>query len=162
MRFSRTKIMSEECQRAEDFLNAVFETSKLDLSASASETDDACVLNLEGDDDALLRAEGGELLHALEHLLNQARGRSLPHGKRFICDVGDFRATREAELRAMARLAAERVRASHTPFTFGPMDASERRIIHLALADEEDVQTESVGEGNARRLKVVAKTSARK
>jgi spoIIIJ-associated protein len=162
MRFSRTKIMSEECQRAEDFLNAVFETSKLDLSASASETDDGCVLNLEGDDDALLRAEGGELLHALEHLLNQARGRSLPHGKRFICDVGDFRATREAELRAMARLAAERVRASHTPFTFGPMDASERRVIHLALADEEDVQTESVGEGNARRLKVVAKTSARK
>jgi spoIIIJ-associated protein len=76
--------------------------------------------------------------------------------------VGDFRATREAELRAMARLAAERVRASHVPFTFGPMDASERRVIHLALADKEDLQTESVGEGNARRLKVVAKASPRK
>jgi spoIIIJ-associated protein len=154
--------MNEECQRGEDFLNSVFETSKLDLRANAAETEDGCVLNLEGDDDPLLRAEGGELLHALEHLLNQARGRSLPHGKRFICDVGDFRATREAELRAMARLAAERVRASHVPFTFGPMDASERRVIHLALAEEEDLLTESVGEGNARRLKVVSKVSGRK
>jgi spoIIIJ-associated protein len=154
--------MSEDCQLGEDFLNSVFETSKLNLRASAAAIEDGCVLNLDGDDESLLRGEGGELLHALEHLVNQARGRSLPHGKRFVCDVGDFRATREAELRAMARLAAERVRASHVPFTFGPMDASERRVIHLALADEEDLQTESVGEGNARRLKVVSKASVRK
>jgi spoIIIJ-associated protein len=154
--------MSDECQRGEEFLNSIFETSKLDLRASAVESDDGCVLNLDGEDDSLLRSEGGELLHALEHIVNQARGRSLPHGKRFICDVGDFRATREAELRAMAQLAAERVRSSRVPFTFAPMDASERRSIHLALANEEDLHTESVGEGNARRLKVSLKSTAGK
>jgi spoIIIJ-associated protein len=154
--------MSDECQRGEEFLNSIFETSKLDLRASAVESDDGCVLNLDGEDDSLLRGEGGELLHALEHLINQARGRSLPHGKRFICDVGDFRATREAELRTMAQLAAERVRSSRLPFTFAPMDASERRSIHLALANEEDLHTESVGEGNARRLKVSLKSPAGK
>ena len=149
--------MSEECQRGEEFLNALFEGFKLDLRASAVETDDGCVLNLEGGDDSLLRGEGGELLHALEHIVSQARGRELPHGKRYLCDVGDFRATREAELRTMAQLAADRVRSSHAPFTFAPMDASERRVIHLALANEEDLHTESVGEGNARRLKVSLK-----
>jgi spoIIIJ-associated protein len=154
--------MSDECQRGEEFLNSIFETSKLDLRASAVESDDGCVLNLDGEDDSLLRSEGGELLHALEHIVNQARGRSLPHGKRFICDVGDFRATREAELRAMAQLAAERVRSSRLPFTFAPMDASERRSIHLALANEEDLHTESVGEGNARRLKVSLKSPSGK
>jgi spoIIIJ-associated protein len=154
--------MSDECQRGEEFLNSIFETSKLDLRASAVESDDGCVLNLDGEDDSLLRGEGGELLHALEHIVNQARGRSLPHGKRFICDVGDFRATREAELRTMAQLAAERVRSSRLPFTFAPMDASERRSIHLALANEEDLHTESVGEGNARRLKVSLKSPAGK
>jgi spoIIIJ-associated protein len=154
--------MSDECQRGEEFLNSIFETSELDLRASAVESDDGCVLNLDGDDDSLLRGEGGELLHALEHIVNQARGRSLPHGKRFICDVGDFRATREAELRTMAQLAAERVRSSRVPFTFAPMDASERRSIHLALANEEDLHTESVGEGNARRLKVSLKSPAGK
>lgn len=147
-------LMSQECQRGEEFLNSVFEASKLDLRASAAPSDEDCLLNLEGDDAAMLRSEGGELLHALEHLVNQVHGRSLPREQRFICDVGNFRATREAELRTMAKLAADRVRSSHAPFTFGPMDAGERRVIHLALAEEGDLQTESVGEGNARRLKV--------
>lgn len=149
--------MEESCQRAESFLNSIFEGTGLELSASGSISDDGCVFNLDGADSALLRAEGGELLGALEHLVNQAFGRSLPHGKRLICDVHNFRAAREAELRAMALLAAERVRTKQLPFTFGPMDASERRVIHLALADEPDLHTESVGDGHDRRLKVSLK-----
>jgi spoIIIJ-associated protein len=150
--------MNEECQRGEDFLNEILSATRLDLRAAVTESEDGCVLNLEGGDDSLLRAEGGELLHALEHLVSQAHGRSLPPGKRFVCDVGDFRAVREAELRMMAKLAADRVRSSRVPFSFAPMDASERRVIHLALANESDLHTESVGEGNARRLKVSLKS----
>lgn len=146
--------MNEAYTQAEQFLNEVFERAGLELRAEASESADACVLNLEGEDDALLRSEGGELLDAVEHLVNQSFGRELNQGERFICDVGSFRAMRETELRAMARHAAERVRNSGVPFTFGPMNANERRVIHLALADDETLFTESVGEGNARRLKV--------
>lgn len=149
--------MEEACERAENFLNSIFEGTGLELSASGSLSDDGCVFNLDGADSALLRAEGGELLGALEHLINQAFGRSLPHGKRFICDVHNFRAARETELRAMAQLAAERVRSKQLPFTFGPMEASERRVIHLALADEPDLHTESIGDGHDRRLKVSLK-----
>jgi spoIIIJ-associated protein len=149
--------MEEACQRAETFLNSIFENTGLELRADASIADDGCVLNLDGADSAMLRAEGGELLGALEHLVNQAFGRSLPHGQRFVCDVHNFRAAREAELRAMAQLAADRVRSKQTPFTFGPMDASERRVIHLTLANETDLHTESVGDGNDRRLKVSLK-----
>ena len=57
----------------------------------------------------------------------------------------------------MARHAADRVRSTGLPFFFGPMSAGERRVIHLALADEDNLFTESVGEGNARRLKVSLK-----
>ena len=150
--------MDEACRSAESFLNSIFESSGLELRASGSISDDGCVLDLDGGDAPLLRSEGGELLGALEHLVNQAFGRALPHGQRFVCDVHNFRAAREAELRAMARLAAERVRATQVPFNFGPMEASERRVIHLALAEEVDLHTESVGEGNARRLKVSLKS----
>ncbi|MBD0326792.1 MAG: hypothetical protein ICV68_10185, partial [Pyrinomonadaceae bacterium] len=76
-----------------------------------------------------------------------------------VCDVQNFRATREAELRAMARHAAERVRTTRTPFTFGPMNSNERRIIHTSLAEEADLHTESIGEGSARRLKVSLKVT---
>ena len=151
-------MMSENNLRAEEFLNSVFKNSGLDLRASGTESEQGCVLDLEGDDAPLLRGEGGELLGALEHIVNQIYGRSLPHGQRFVCDVDDFRATREAELRAMAHHAAERVRSTRAPFNFGPMEASERRVIPLELAREEDLHTESVGEGNARRLRVSLKS----
>jgi spoIIIJ-associated protein len=151
--------MNETCQQAQTFLNDVFSGCQLDLKAEAAESADGCLLELDGDDASLLRSEGGELLSALEHLINQAFGRALPQGERLICDVQNFRATREAELRAMARHAAERVRSTQTAFTFGPMNSNERRIIHTSLAEEPDLHTESIGEGSARRLKVTLKST---
>jgi spoIIIJ-associated protein len=114
---------------------------------------------LSGPDAELLQVEGGELLQALQHLVNQAFGRMLPEGQRLVCDVEGFRATREAELRAMAKLAAERVRNTGAPFVFGEMSSNERRIIHLTLAECEDLFTESVGDGAARKLRVARKPS---
>ncbi|HEV2881894.1 MAG TPA: R3H domain-containing nucleic acid-binding protein [Pyrinomonadaceae bacterium] len=151
--------MNEICQQAQTFLNDVFNGCQLDLDARAAESADGCLLELDGEDASLLRSEGGELLSAVEHLVNQAFGRALPQGERIICDVQNFRATREAELRAMARHAAERVRTTRSPFTFGPMNSNERRIIHTSLAEEPDLHTESIGEGSARRLKVSLKVT---
>ncbi|HEV2762159.1 MAG TPA: R3H domain-containing nucleic acid-binding protein [Pyrinomonadaceae bacterium] len=150
--------MNEAFKQAQDFLNQLFSHARFDLRAQTAETDSGGLLNLDGEDAALLRAEGGELLDAVEHFVNQAFARGLPQGERIVCDVHSFRAERETELRAMARLAAERVRSSGVPFTFGPMNPNERRVIHLALADDEQLHTESVGDGNDRRLKVTLKS----
>jgi spoIIIJ-associated protein len=149
--------MNETCTQAQEFLNEVLTGIKCDLHATVEEAESGCLLNLDGADTSLLLNEGGELLEALQHLLNQAFGRALPRGERIVCDVENFRATREAELHAMARHAANRVRSTGVPFTFGPMEANERRVIHLTLAEESDLHTESVGEGAARRLKVSLK-----
>ena len=151
--------MKEEFNQAQQFLNDVFDHAGFDLRASASEAEGGCVINIDGADAPMLRSEGGELLDALEHFVNQSFTRTLPHGERIVCDVDDFRSMRETELRAMARHAADRVRSTGVPFTFGPMNASERRVIHVALADDEGLHTESVGEGNARRLKVSLKNA---
>ncbi|HEX8476483.1 MAG TPA: R3H domain-containing nucleic acid-binding protein [Pyrinomonadaceae bacterium] len=155
--------MSEVFNQAQDFLNDVFESAGFNLRAKATASEDATtVLDIDGSDAALLRSEGGELLDALEHFVNQIYARQLPQGERLICDVHSFRAMREAELRAMARHAAERVRQSGVPFIFGSMTANERRVIHLTLAEDEQLHTESIGEGNARRLKVSLKSSLKK
>lgn len=150
--------MKEVCSEAEQFLNDIFRLAGLSLRAEAADGADGCTLNIDGADSALVRSEGGELLDALEHFVNQSFGRGLSEGQRFVCDVDNFRASRERELRAMARHAAERVRSTGLPFFFGPMNAGERRVIHLTLAEETNLFTESVGEGNARRLKVSLKT----
>lgn len=142
------------CTDASGFLESLFETTKLNLKVTVSESPSECLLDLSGPDSGLLQAEGGELLQALQHLLSQAFGRKLAEGQRMVCDVEGFRATREAELRKMAQHAADRVRSTGSPFVFGEMNSNERRIIHLTLADAEDLVTESVGEGSGRRVRV--------
>ncbi len=149
--------MNEVSQQAEEFVNAVFENAGLNLVASLKDSKNGPVLSMKGDDSSLLLMEGGELLDAMQHLVNQAYGRQMPENERFICDVENFRATREAELQAMAHHAANSARKSGRPFTFGPMNSNERRIIHTVLSEEEDIVTESVGEGSGRRLRVSLK-----
>ena len=141
--------MNEVCQQAEQLLNSIFESARFDVHATASESDLGCTLSIEGADSGILLNQGGELLDALQQILNQAYGRTLPKGQRIVCDANNYRAARESELRAMAEHAARQVRATSSPFVFGPMDASERRVIHLTLAEEGDLVTESIGEGNA-------------
>lgn len=145
------------CTNAGSFLQSLFQGTGLELNVAVHESAAECLLDLSGPDAGLLQAEGGELLQALQHLLNQAFGRKLAEGQRLVCDVEGFRATREAELRAMAKHASERVRATGTPFVFGEMNSNERRIIHLTLADSADLFTESVGEGSDRKLRVSLK-----
>ena len=154
--------MTEVSQQAADFLKDVFDMTGLKLRVGVKQGIAGEVLDIEGNDAELLQAQTGELLEALQHLLNQVFGRSLAGGARLVCDVNGFRATREAELQAMANHAANRVRQTGIPFTFEPMSANERRIIHLTLAESEDLYTESIGEGADRKLKIGPKSSARK
>ena len=153
--------MTEVSQQAAEFLEKVFEMTGLQLRVGVKQGIGGEVLDIEGKDAELLQAQTGELLEALQHLLNQVFGRSLAGGARLVCDVHGFRATREAELQAMANLAANRVRQTRMPFTFEPMSANERRIIHLTLADSPDLFTESIGEGSDRKLRIGPKSSAR-
>ena len=146
--------MNETCQQAEQFLTAILADLRFDVSVAAQWTDDGCILNLSGEDVHYMLSENGEMLDAFETLLFQIYGRELDRDKRFICDADGFRQTRKAELQAMARFAAQQVRKNDRPFTFGVLNSTERRVIHLTLQVEEDLLTESVGQGRDRRLQV--------
>jgi spoIIIJ-associated protein len=149
--------MSETCEKAEKFLAEIVADIGLDLTVSSHWTDEGCLLDLSGADSHLALAENGELLDAFEVLLFQIMGRDLERQHRFVVDAEGFRQTRKAELHAMAKFAAGHVRKNGIPFTFGVLNSTERRIIHLSLQQEEDLTTESVGEGRERRLQVKLK-----
>ena len=146
--------MNEICENAKEFLSGLVADLGFDLSVAAEWTDEGCVLNLSGEDAHFALAENGELLDAFEVLLFQIYGRELDREHRFIVDAEGFRQSRKAELHAMARFAAEQVRKNGRPFTFGVLNSTERRIIHVTLQKEEDLFTESVGDGRDRRLQV--------
>jgi len=154
--------MEDVSQQATEFLEDLFTNLGLQLRVSLKQGFAGQVLDIDGADAELLEGQTGELLEALQHLINQIYGRSLASGARLICDVHGFRATREAELKAMANHAASQVRTTGAAFTFEPMSANERRIIHLTLAEIEDVYTESIGERTERRLKVSLKNPTKR
>lgn len=146
--------MNETCQNAEKFLSEIMDDLGFDLKVSAEWTDEGCVLDLSGEDSHFALAENGELLDAFEVLLFQIYGRELDREHRFVVDAEGFRRTRKAELKAMAHFAADHVRKNGIAFTFGVLNSTERRIIHLTLQVEDDLITESVGDGRDRRLQV--------
>ncbi|HSB11745.1 MAG TPA: R3H domain-containing nucleic acid-binding protein [Blastocatellia bacterium] len=147
--------MSEEdLKLVVDFTNRVLEFADLDLNAGAEQTDDGVKVQVRGGDVAILLGHNAELLDALEYLANRVLVRSSGEDSRLVFDSGGYRARREKELFLMAEKAAEKVRSSRIPFTFDPMTPNERRIIHLALANDTSVTTESQGNGENRKVTV--------
>ena len=115
------------------------------------------MVELSGPDSTLLLERGGELLRSIELLaIEMLRLPGNEHEK--ICfDCMNQRSMRIQELRMAATVAADKVRKNGTPYEFAPMSSRERRIVHLALRDYEDLHTESQGEGPRRCLVVYPK-----
>ncbi len=146
--------MNQTCENAKEFLSELVSDMHFKLSVDAKWSDEGCLLDLSGEDSHYALSENGELLDAFEVVLFQAFGRDLDREHRFVVDAEGFRQTRKAELHAMARFAADQVRKNGRAFTFGVLNSTERRIIHMTLQKEEDLFTESVGDGRDRRLQV--------
>src|SRR3974390_441146 len=114
-------------------------------------------VELSGADSPLVKEGGGELLRAFEHVaLEMLRLGPEEHDK-VVFDCENFRADRMAELRMSANHAAEKVRQSGVPYAFAPMSSRERRLVHLALREMEDLRTESAGEALQRYVVVYPK-----
>ena len=144
-----------------DFLPRIVRAAGLDLAVNVRLTEAAAgseegaaeiFADLDGKDNEVLMARSGEVLKALEHIVFRALGLEPVFHEKIHLDCGGFRALRFEELRMTARVAAERVQATHQPFRLNPMSSRERRIVHLALKDLPGVRTESVGTGEERQV----------
>ena len=115
------------------------------------------VVDFTGPDADLLLEMNATLLHAFEHVLLKAIRLDDDQFRRIAFDCKEWRRTRIAELQLMAQVAADRVVDTGAPFTLNPMNARERRIIHLALRDRPQVQTQSEGMGPERKVVIFPK-----
>jgi spoIIIJ-associated protein len=115
------------------------------------------LVQLSGPDSTLLLERGGELLRAIELLAIEMLRLPPNEHEKISFDCMNQRAMRIEELRMAAAVAAEKVSKSGVPYEFAPMSSRERRILHLALRDYQDLHTESRGEGPRRCLVVYPK-----
>ncbi len=114
-------------------------------------------VNIEGDDLGILIGRRGYTLSCLQYIVRLILGHQTKTWLPITIDVEGYKERRYLALQAFARQMAEQVKIKETPFALEPMPASERRIVHLALADHPDVVTESIGQGEARRVVILLK-----
>lgn len=124
-------------------------------AAEAEEGDRVPVLNIQGDDLGVLIGRQNEVLAALEFITRLAVNQQSHGRSQFTVDVNGYRAKRAESLRKLGLRMAEQAVQSGRTVVLEPMPASERRIIHLALRDHPKVFTQSVGEGDRRKVTIV-------
>ncbi len=129
-----------------DFVQRIVSAMGLALTATIEDTPEATRINLEGDDGGVLIRRGGEGLQALQHIVATAFRRQLGDDNRIVIDCNGFRKDKDAELRQMAKYNAERARTMGAPQEMGPLNPYERRIVHLAIAEDPSVTSESIGD----------------
>jgi len=114
-------------------------------------------LDIEGDDLGILIGRRGQTLASLQYVVRLMVAEKLKMWIPISVDIAGYKKRRYESLRGLALRLAEQVKRSRRLITLEPMPADERRIIHLALADHPDVATESMGEGEARKVAILLK-----
>ena len=110
------------------------------------------LLSIQGDGSGLLIGRKGETLDALEYLINKIVHRGAEDKKKIVVDTENYRSRREESLVNLARRLADKAKKLGRPVTISPMNAHDRRIIHLALQDDKSLRTRSTGTGLYRKV----------
>lgn len=109
-------------------------------------------LNIISNGSGLLIGKRGKTLNSLQYLVSKILQREVAEGLAVVVDTEDYRSKRESNLIDLAQELADKVKKSGRPLTTGPMNAQDRRVIHLALKEDTEIRTKSKGEGNLRRV----------
>lgn len=144
----------EAAQILESLLDEMGMDGEVDI---VDESDDGLTLEIEGQDGALLIGKHGQTLDALQYVVNRLVGKRYRNVKRITVDTESYRSRREQSLRQMALELAERAVETRRPVTMNPMNARERRIVHLALKDNRFVETRSIGRDDQRKIVISPK-----
>lgn len=129
-----------------DFIQSVVSAMGVVLTVTIEESPEGTRINLEGEEGGVLIRRGGEGLQALQHVVATAFRRQLGDDTRVVVDCNGFRRDKDAEIKQMARFMAEKARSSGMAQEMGPLNPYERRIVHIAIAEDPTVNSESIGD----------------
>ncbi|ADL70195.1 single-stranded nucleic acid binding R3H domain protein [Thermoanaerobacterium thermosaccharolyticum DSM 571] len=141
------------------FLDGIIKLIGIDVGYDIDEKDNNILVNLKGNGVGLLIGYRGETLDSLQYLTSLVANKKNIEGihKRILLDAENYREKREKILINLANKIAKKVKQENRSITLEPMNANERRIIHLALQDDPDIETFSEGEEPNRRVTISLK-----
>ena len=125
--------------------------------AKVSTVEIPVALSIEGDDLGVLIGRRGQTLAALQYIVRIIAAERLRVWMPINIDVAGYKKRRYESLQSLAIRLADQVKTSRRPITLEPMPADERRIIHLTLVGHPEVATQSIGEGETRKVAILLK-----
>lgn len=143
-------------QQVVDFVVKVALEMGLAVEAKVETNNDGTRINLEGEGAEALLARRGEGLQALQHIVDSAFRKQLGD-ERLLIDCMGYRRGKDNELRQMAKFLAEKAMTSGMEQNIGPLNAYERRLVHMAVAEIPGVTSESIGDAAVKTVTITAK-----
>jgi spoIIIJ-associated protein len=130
----------------------------LDVEVDIETLEDGSVrVDIRGDGGEILLKRKGEGLDALQHLVNTAFRRDLDR-QRIVVDCLGFRRSKDQELEQMARFLMDRAKTSGMPQELGPLNSYARRVVHLVVASDPALSSESQGDGAVKKVIIAPRT----
>jgi spoIIIJ-associated protein len=148
----KTLSLEGTAERGKEILTEILRHVDLPTVIESEVREDQICLNIVSNGTGLLIGKRGKTLGAIQHLVTKILHREVGENVTVIVDTENYRSKREMSLTELAQQLSEKVKKSHRSLTTGPMNAQDRRIIHLALKEDGEVRTKSKGEGNLRRV----------
>jgi spoIIIJ-associated protein len=143
---------SENKDKSVEMIKGILEIFEIDAMVEGREREDSIVVDIWGDDVAILIGKGGFTLDALQYIVNVSCRRTGDVSKKIIVDIEGYRKRRKAKLEKQAEQMASKSVSQQKSIELPPMSSSERKIIHMALRQFDGVWTESTGDGADRRI----------
>lgn len=144
--------MDQVIEFTEKYINQTLGFLNVSPSVEVKEDNNACHVDIQGDDLNFLIGFRGESLEGLHHFLSIALFREFGEWKDLAVDVNDYRRAKREKLEEMARSFIDRVRFFTEEVDMPPMSAYERKQIHEFVNTYDDVETYSIGEGFGRHI----------
>jgi spoIIIJ-associated protein len=132
--------------RVREFMEQTLTAMGVPLTVSITDEPDSLRIELSGNGGEVLLRRRAEALDALQHVVNTAFRRHLDNDRTLVVDCLDYRKGKDAELRQMAKFMMEKAKASAVPQEIGPLNPYARRLVHLTVAEDPEMTSESIGD----------------
>jgi spoIIIJ-associated protein len=148
---------SEELQLAQETLKKILSLIPMEATVRADRIDGKINLNIVGDRSGLLIGRKGKTLDALQYLVTKIVNKTFDRKVNVIVDSEDYRKRRKDSVTQLALKMGEKAKRIKKPVMTNPMNPHDRRLVHLALKDDENLETRSRGEGLLKKVVIIPK-----
>ncbi len=147
--------MEEEVEVAKQLITGLLERIGAKTEVEGFVKEGSLHLEIKGDQEGILIGRHGRTLDSLEILINRMVNKRLIRPVRVVLDIDDYRKRRADTLTKMALRLGENAKRRGHPLTIGPFNAQDRRLIHIALKEDPSIRTESLGEGELKKITII-------